>query len=546
MSGYTRKNAWNDGGDFTNADLLWYAKGVGKMMSRALDDQASWWFFAAIHGEYVDPDTEWYVTPPQYPDWGFITAPPQVPTSPLPAADVRELFWNQCQHQSWYFLPWHRGYLLALEAQLRADIVSLGGPADWALPYWNYFGGDKGSQYQMPPAFAAKTLPDGTANPLFVAMRYGPDKDGNIYIPTPAGIAAHPNNPNFTRGPVTQECMVNHLFTGSDAVTKLPGFGGPETGFNHGDGTSGNLEGNPHNVVHVYVGGPTTATSPVPGLMTDPGLAALDPIFYLHHSNIDRLWASWNASGNANPDSTAWLEGPSPRGFIMPLPGGKSWQYTPAEMDSLSELHYTYQELPAQPHPVEPVLVERLMRLGATATAQKIRPGAVPLSTPRTPELLGANAAPLRLQGRGVSTAVQIDPGVKQKVVRSLRAAAESAQPALPDRVYLKLENIHGTAGGAVFEVFVELPDAPPPGGVSSFHAGSVGLFGLRRASVADGQHAGSGLTFILDITRNVDELHLGNRLDSGALRVSLVPSQPLPEDADITVGRVSVFRQGS
>ena len=57
MANYLRKNAWNNGGDFSNPDLLWYAKGVGKMMSRPLDNLASWWFYAAIHGEYVNPTT---------------------------------------------------------------------------------------------------------------------------------------------------------------------------------------------------------------------------------------------------------------------------------------------------------------------------------------------------------------------------------------------------------------------------------------------------------------------------------------------------------
>src|SRR5690348_12431538 len=81
---------------------------------------------------------------------GLIKSPPSVPTSPLPTQGTRDLYWDQCQHGSWYFLPWHRGYLMALEAQLRADIVSLGGPADWALPYRNYFGGEDGSQNVMP------------------------------------------------------------------------------------------------------------------------------------------------------------------------------------------------------------------------------------------------------------------------------------------------------------------------------------------------------------------------------------------------------------
>ena len=38
--------------------------------------------------------------------------------------------------------------------------------------------------------------------------------------------------------------------------------------------------------------------------------AALDPIFWLHHCNIDRLWEVWiqRAPGNRNPDETAWLD----------------------------------------------------------------------------------------------------------------------------------------------------------------------------------------------------------------------------------------------
>ena len=35
--------------------------------------------------------------------------------------------------------------------------------------------------------------------------------------------------------------------------------------------------------------------------------AALDPIFWLHHANIDRLWSVWNARGNNNPTDPAWL-----------------------------------------------------------------------------------------------------------------------------------------------------------------------------------------------------------------------------------------------
>jgi tyrosinase len=36
--------------------------------------------------------------------------------------------------------------------------------------------------------------------------------------------------------------------------------------------------------------------------------AAQDPIFWLHHSNIDRLWETWrNQPGHALPTDNAWL-----------------------------------------------------------------------------------------------------------------------------------------------------------------------------------------------------------------------------------------------
>src|SRR3954447_8964303 len=245
MAEFTRANAWDNGGTFDNPVLLWYAKGIGAMQARALNDPSSWWFFAAIHGEYISESG--------FPGWGSIPPPPQVPTSPLPSPSDQDKYWDQCQHQSWYFPPWHRGYLLALEAQIRAEVINLGGPATWALPYWNYLGA--GQEFNIPPAFTQQTLPAGPPTPLFVTAPCGPDGDGNIYVPTPAGIQQHPNDPNFVYGTVTDACMANDLYTGSDAVTLPPGFGGPETGFWPGGGNSGNLESNPHNLVHVYVGG---------------------------------------------------------------------------------------------------------------------------------------------------------------------------------------------------------------------------------------------------------------------------------------------------
>jgi len=532
MDTYTRANAWNNGGTFDNADLLWYAKGVGAMQARALNDPSSWWFYAAIHGEYVTPAR---LRNPNAPRWSDIPAPPSVTTTPLPSTSVSDQYWNQCQHQSWYFLPWHRGYLLALEAQVRADVIKLGGPSTWALPYWDYFGPEQ--QFNIPPAFTQTNLPDGSPNPLLVAARYGPDGDGNIYVPTLAGIQQHPNDPNFAPGTVTLDCMSNDLYTGSDDRTTDPGFGGPETGFWHASGTSGNLEGNPHNLVHTYVGGIAQL-----GVMSYPGQAGLDPIFYLHHCNIDRLWAAWN-SANANPTVQNWLNGPAANGereFVMPTPDGGSWVYTPQQMSSLSQLNYTYDSLP-QVAPAAPPLAERLTRLGVAAPAAAVKEGAA-VTSGKNVELVGASQGALPVKGARARMTVKLDTNVRRKVSLSLARAAATSPP---DRVYLRLENVRGTQDAHVLSVYINLPEGAKPSDHPELLAGSVGLFGLNAASFEDGEHGGQGLTFVLDITKIVDALHLNNALDTDSMNVTIVPRQAVPDQAQITVGRISIYRHG-
>ena len=44
-----------------------------------------------------------------------------------------------------------------------------------------------------------------------------------------------------------------------------------------------------HNRVHIWVGGDM-----------GPGTSPNDPVFYLHHCNVDRLWALWQ---HAHPAS---------------------------------------------------------------------------------------------------------------------------------------------------------------------------------------------------------------------------------------------------
>jgi len=513
MGSYIRSNAWNTGGTFDNPDLLWYAKGVGAMMTRPLNDRNSWWFFAAIHGQYLPGTSN---KQPGFPGWQAIPAAPAVPTRPLPTQPDMDTFWDQCQHQSWYFPPWHRGYLIALEGQIRKAVIALGGPSNWALPYWNYLGSD--NQYEIPPAFTQPTLPDGkTPNPLFVNARYGPNNDGNIFIPVP---------------PVSLACMSNTVYTGSNAATPRPGFGGPQTGFSHDGAVSGNLESNPHNQVHVDVGG-NSPDGTIWGLMSDPGIAALDPVFYLHHANIDRMWALWNVSGNSNPNASNWLSGPAAAGeraFVMPMADGSAWVYTPQEVDDLKKTNYTYDDLPttANSAAASQTLAIRLQKLGAPTMAGQ--PPEPSKDTATESELVGTHDGALDIRSSGARAQVRLDPGVRAKLSNSLKAASLESPP---DRAYLQLENVRGTRDAQKLQVFV-----------NEHLAGTVALFGLRRASLRDHSHGGSGLTFELDITSLIDTLYVENALAADTLDVKILPSNAVDAEAPISVGRVSVYRE--
>jgi tyrosinase len=164
------------------------------------------------------------------------------------------------------------------------------------------------------------------------------------------------------------------------------------------------------------------------------------------------------------------------------------------------------------------------------------------VTTGRNIELVGANLEQVTIKGSGASTSVKLDAGARRKVSASLASASEAAAP---DRVFLNLENVRGTHDASVLTVYVNLPEGAVPGDHPELMAGSVGLFGLRKASLGDRSHAAKGLNFVLDITKIVDELHLENALDADALTVRIVPHRPIPESAQITVGRVSIYRQG-
>ncbi len=533
MSNYLRKNAWdaNNGGQFKDQSgkytgLYWYAKGVQVMQSRPISDPTSWWFYAAIHGEYLlNP-----IRNPQYLylNWvniTYISAAAQIGT--VPSQKLTNLYWNQCQHATWFFPPWHRGYLVAIENILRNIIIELNGPSDWALPYWNYLNQSTVySESNIPPAFTVIALPDGTSNPLYLPERYGPNVQVGQDIQSDAN----------------DECQWDTVYESASPGGLFDYFyGGGETGFMHSGGNeTGDLENNPHNFVHGMVGGQNNNNQI--GLMGVPNTAALDPIFFLHHSNIDRMWSAWNVTGgNNNPTDPNWLAGPVANGntlFAMPLDSnGTTWFYTPKDVVSTTNLiyngaaySYSYDDLSLTSYDTTPPakssakLLERFTKLGVTDLQKSIQ-----MPDKRNNELVGASGGSINLKGSETNTSVKLNTTSWKSVSKSLLEASFSS---VPNEIFLQLEGVKGGRDSNFLSVYV-----------NQTFVKTVSLFGLLGASLKDTAHGGAGLTFKFNITNIIDDLHLDGNIDVDSLDVQIKTKYDLPDNDGITVDRIGIYR---
>src|SRR5262245_39232996 len=144
------------------------------------------------------------------------------------------------------FLPWHRVYLSILEQQLQLY------QSDIRIPYWDWANDH--------------TLPSW------------------VYLP-----------PGVTRGPDTSITLPTQGDIDTNVLDQLDYEGMTWT-----RAKQPGLE-DYHNTVHMWVGGNT-----MPFPMTSPN----DPMFWLHHANVDRIWAQWQVK---NPS------------LLPPLSGGDAW-----------------------------------------------------------------------------------------------------------------------------------------------------------------------------------------------------------------------------
>jgi len=171
------------------------------------------------------------------------------------------------------FLGWHRRYLVEMERELqRVDALLRPGATDRiGIPYW---------RWQDPfPAWMSTFLPQ-------------PNPD-NGQTP-PARKNADP--PEKANG-ADIDILVNQFAIQN---TGLPGEN-DYTKFSYGlEGWGLRPDGTPlpaHNHGHAWIG----------GIMNNTSTSPTDPMFWLHHAEVDRIWEIWR---QANPTPAPLLAGP--------------------------------------------------------------------------------------------------------------------------------------------------------------------------------------------------------------------------------------------
>jgi len=468
----------NQGGTVWNDTLIWYAKAVEHLYARPITDRTSWRYLAAIHG----------INRP-----GWIQAGVLTPGDSLPPPSETDETWDQCQHGTWYFLPWHRGYLASFESIVAKAVKDLGGPDNWALPYWNYLNPSDPAARSIPQAFLEAKLPDGSINFLANAFRNGETRLGPM--------------PGLPRD-IALDCQAFRRYTSAPGTI---GYGGGATAFAHSGEMAGANEMNPHNLVHIMVGG----LSPPYGFMSDPDFAALDPIFWVHHCNVDRLWAAWlTRARNIQEISAAWSNGPVGRGFMMPEIDGQLASFTPGETLQGGALEPAYDNLAIGTGVSVLVALEETM------------PATFSDSPPPTSRVLGSNAEIVTVGQRAKFTTISFAPSAG--MLESLQAARS-----LPQRYFLNLEGIRGEAPSGVLKVSIGAE------GEQTQLADTVALFGLAKASASDGPHGGNGLGATIDITQAaLGILAAGGKLEKLTISIEQPDAEP---GREIMVGRVSV-----
>jgi tyrosinase len=435
---------------------------------------------------------------------------------------------NHCPHGNWYFLPWHRAYLLYFERICR----KYSGNPDFALPYWNWT-----SSPNVPSVFW-----DGTS--------------GSCPAPCPPTSVSSSANPLFdcSRG-ITSSDAVSSAFVGTsvmESILEEPNF------FNFASYQAvgqrdfagyGLLEETPHNHVHGFIGG-------YMGAYCSP----IDPVFWTHHCMIDACWVNWNITrGNPNTNDNNWLKFPlvdfvdennNPVNIpivdtlLFPI---LAYQYEPSQMGN------TVAQAPA-PQPVQASLGGKGATIFAFASgfaadgAQGLPPNRR-LSKSETKTLVNflKKGAPVKLEYTSRYELVRaLNVEVRRPITASIKIEPDKVRAALDvrsrNRLYLTVAGITMPKRSDEFvRVFLNKPDASAGTPLSDPHyAGSFAFFVDEH-----GMHGNTAPNagFVVDTTETLRKLNQAAALSEN-VDVQLVPmlyDHRTPEGEQFTLQKLEL-----
>lgn len=390
--------------------------------------------------------------------------------------------WNQCEHGTLHFFTWHRAYLLRFENILR----EASGDDSFTLPYWDW-----STSPSLPSAFR------NSMSPLF---------DGTRSIN--GGQAINLTNINAD----LQFCLSRIPFSSF----------------------SNQLDASPHGAVHVQVG----------GNMGSIPTSAKDPVFWLHHSNVDRIWEQWlsQGGGRQNPSDVNFLN----RQFQLVGTNGAVVTSKAGDMLSTSKLGYRYDnvsvteglEMESVPNIEFAVLEGKESEKNSILVASSV----LKQSVEGTPIMakLGLETHRIELNSEGGS-------------LESMKSAVASLSPSSKERVKLEFHGLKAKKAPRFgYSVYINLPESENREDIRRlYRVRSLNLFGVdghgeephpshhahEKPSAAHG-HSSTAKPQVLDASETIARLREAGLWKEGAISIVLIPDTPNPikgEDPELS-----------